>query len=242
MQAFLEQTEEELEYLESQVLQLQCLLANQKCYTWTKSTKNGSSNLVCHSIGETKNMSEDFLRMMRLQQLKQVVFKIIIGIERVELYITGKIRGRDSMLRVLQPAVQDLIPDTEHNDPFDEKFFVAPEADEFRTDILGVFPLQQKIFQEIRVLEENNIKSRCLTDRLRPFLKNKSSEPDKVGIQFDQCSSTQELKKFEATIKKSNGYFKELTKWQKKAIINANMKQDKRDPDNLRKKVVLFAV
>ena len=50
--------------------------------------------------------------------LKRIVFKFIIGIERVEFYVHGWIRGRDSKLRIRDAYVHDIIE--EKDEPFGE--------------------------------------------------------------------------------------------------------------------------
>ena len=47
---------------------------------------------------------------MHLDQLKLIVYKIILGIERVDYYVSGQITGRDEGLRVREPYVKNIIP------------------------------------------------------------------------------------------------------------------------------------
>ena len=49
-------------------------------------------------------------RQMVINFLKRVLFKIIVGIERVEYFVTGKIMGRTACLEVLDAQVKDRIP------------------------------------------------------------------------------------------------------------------------------------
>ena len=47
---------------------------------------------------------------MVINFLKCVLFKTIVGIERVEYFVTGKIMGRTACLEVVDAQVKDRIP------------------------------------------------------------------------------------------------------------------------------------
>ena len=65
MRAFLEQTEEELEYLESQVLQVEALLTNKNNNdTW--SGGDVPPNLISQLVGDTKKMSHSITKTLRI--------------------------------------------------------------------------------------------------------------------------------------------------------------------------------
>ena len=79
---------------------------------------------------------------MHLQMLKRIVFKMIIGIERVEYYVLGHIRGRDSGLGIREPKVQNIIPDPNgFPHPFEKINFVENKRIHVRSDLLSAISL-----------------------------------------------------------------------------------------------------
>ena len=46
---------------------------------------------------------------MVINFLKRVLFKVIVGVERAEYFVTGKIMGRTECLEVLDAKVKDRI-------------------------------------------------------------------------------------------------------------------------------------
>ena len=121
MRAFLKQTIEEIDYLELQIQQVDDNLCEKNKHKKPWAGSDFPQNLFKLVIPDGLDVTGEWQTRERerclISYLKRIVFKIIIGIERVEYYVNGRIRGRNSKLCIHDADIQD-VNDLKENDPF----------------------------------------------------------------------------------------------------------------------------
>ena len=150
MRNFIDVTEQELEYLESQIKQAHsALFKPEKCFNrWN--TETDPVNLIAQlpnhmeSTQKSKQIAEH-KRHLNVAYLKCVLFKAIVCIERLDYYVTGRIKGRSAYLEPLDAHVKDMIPSKDEKDP------LSPQ-------VLQVSRRVHKVFNDFNDATETDIK------------------------------------------------------------------------------------